>query len=325
MLKNKLILCSLLSVLLTACGGGGGGDSGSSSNNNEPAPTQENVSVDLYSVKYEEAEDHLYTKEYSYVNNIVKDTEFYTPLSEEDYLLTEDAIYTDTWVTAKTKAISALNFYFSDAPNTGYYHTFKKIDLSGENVFERFYPSYKVMFDKFGIPEELLNSKVAQAYNRIGPLFFPQGSYCYQVQEEKVEKPYISFSESGMTEDNYAEVINQLDSQYKSELAKVGHTYKVNTGKWKGYTWRYYREYDAYGQIYDFVVLNYNGKLVFGDMNYFENVRLSDVIAQHKQRLNAMNSSTFVEAYYAQKAIVQELDKHCSWFNKTAADTILKL
>ncbi|WP_312103730.1 hypothetical protein [Acinetobacter venetianus] len=324
MLKRKLILCSLLSVLLTGCGGGG--DSGSSSgNNSDPASTQEKVSVDLYSVSYQEDEDHLYTKKYSFVDNVVKDTEFYTPLSEEDYLLTEDTLYTDTWVAAKTKAISALNFYFSDAPKTGYYNTYKKINLSGENVFERFYPSYKVMFDKFGVPEELENSKVAQAYNRIGPLFFPQGSYCYQVQEEKTEKPYITFSKSGMTEDNYAEVIDQLENQYKTELSKVGHTYKVNTGKWKGYSWRYYREYDAYGQIFDFVVINYNGKLVFGDMNHFENVRLTDVITQHTQRLNAMNSSTFIEAYYAQKAVLEELNKHCSWFNEAATDTILKL
>ncbi|HBO72745.1 MAG TPA: hypothetical protein DD639_11060, partial [Acinetobacter sp.] len=98
------ILCSLLSVLLTGCGGGG--DSGSSSgNNSDPAPTQEKVSVDLYSVSYQEDEDHLYTKKYSFVDNVVKDTEFYTPLSEEDYLLTEDTLYTDTWVAAKTKAI----------------------------------------------------------------------------------------------------------------------------------------------------------------------------------------------------------------------------
>ncbi|MGJ8758692.1 hypothetical protein ACSFV5_15915 [Acinetobacter sp. HC8-3S] len=137
MLKRKLILCSLLSILLTGCGGGG--DSGSSSgNNSDPAPTQEKVSVDLYSVSYQEDEDHLYTKKYSFVDNVVKDTEFYTPLSEEDYLLTEDTLYTDTWVAAKTKAISALNFYFSDAPKTGYYNTYKKINLSGENVFERF-------------------------------------------------------------------------------------------------------------------------------------------------------------------------------------------
>lgn len=318
MLSKKIVAVVVLPFVLSACGGGG---SETTSKSNDPVPVQEKVTVDLYNVDQET----LATKKYSYVDSVIKGTKYYTPLSEDEYLLTADQLFTNTWVYSDSKAINALKFYFSDAPKTGYYHTFKKIDISGENVFDRFYPSYKVMFDKFGVPAQLEDSKVGQAYNRAHPLFFPQGSYCYQVQEEKVEKPYITFSKEGMTDKNYAEVIAESEKEFKNGVENLGHTLKIDSGKWNGYSWRYYREYDAYGMIFDLVIINYNGKLVIGDMNNFEDMRLDDVINQQTRRLNSMGAGSFVVDYYTQKSILEELNKSCTWFNASAAETIAKL
>ncbi|MFW1838910.1 hypothetical protein ACG9XS_10130 [Acinetobacter gyllenbergii] len=323
MLKNKFIVLAILPFMLSACGGGGGSGAESSSKdgNSTTTPIQEKVTVDLYNVDSET----LYAKKYSYVDNVIKGTTYYKPLSEDEFLLTADQLFTNTWVYSDTKAINALKFYFSDAPKTGYYHTFKKIDLSGGNVFDRFYPDYKVMFDKFGVPTQLESSKAAQAYNRGSPLFFPKGSYCYQVQEEKVEKPYITFSKEGMTGKNYAAVITESENEFKKEVEKLGHTLKVDSGKWKDYTWRYYREYDAYGMISELVAINYNGELVIGEMNNFEDMHLNDLINQQTKRLNGMGDSSFVVDYYTQKSILESLKTSCTWFNNTAAETIQKL
>lgn len=323
MLKNKFIVLAILPLMLSACGGGGGSGAESSSKdgNNTTTPIQEKVTVDLYNVDTET----LYAKKYSYVDNVIKGTTYYTPLSEDEFLLTADQLFTNTWVYSDTKAINALKFYFSDAPKTGYYHTFKKIDLSGENVFDRFYPGYKVMFDKFGVPSQLEEIKAAQAYNRGSPLFFPQGSYCYQIQEENVDKPYLTFSKEGMTGANYAEVISRVENDFKAKVKEFGHTLKIDSGKWKDYSWRYYREYDAYGMVSESAVINYNGELVFGDMNNFEDIRLNDIINQHTRRLSTISESSAPQDYYMQKSILEELKKSCNWFNNTAAETIKNL
>lgn len=319
MLKIKFVVLAMLPLMLSACGGGGDSSgNNSSTGGSTTTPIQDKVTVDLYNVDQET----LLAKKYSYVDNAIKGTTYYTPLSENEFLLTADQLFTDTWVYSDTKAINALKFYFSDAPKTGYYHTYKKIDLSGENVFDRFYPGYKVMFDKFGVPPQLEGIKAAQAYNRTTPLYFPQGSLCYQVQEETVEKPYITFSSEGMTGENFAEVFSEVENNFKNGVKEMGHTYKVNSGKWKGSSWHYYREYDAYGPVFDIVVINYKGELVFGNMHNFEGYKLTDVISQQAQRLNAMGSNVSVYGYYAQKSILEEMSKGCSWFNETAAKTI---
>ncbi|MCH7395695.1 hypothetical protein MMP66_15690 [Acinetobacter dispersus] len=320
MLKSKFIVLALLPLMLSACGGGSGTES-KPKDEGTALPVQEKVTVDLYNVNPET----LSTKKYSYVDNVVKGTTYYTPLSEDEFLLTADQLFTNTWVYSDTKAITSLKFYFSDAPKTGYYHTFKKIDISGENVFDRFYPDYKVMFDKFGVPTELEGTKAAQAYKRVSPLFFPKGSYCYQIQEEKVEKPYITFSKEGMTGENYAEIIAESENEFKKEVEKLGHTLKVDSGKWKDYSWRYYREYDAYGMIFDLVAINYNGELVIGEMNNFEDMHLNDVINQQTKRLSGMGDGSFIVDYYTQKSILENLKTSCAWFNSSAAETIKKL
>lgn len=323
MLKNKTLLLTLSFVpfVLAACGGGGGGAESSSKGDNSTPPIQEKVNVDLYNVDQET----LFTKKYSYVDSVIKGTKYYIPLSEDEYLLTVDQLFTNTWVYSDSKAINALKFYFSDAPKTGYYHTYKKIDISGENVFDRFYPNYKVMFDKFGVPAQLKDTKAGQAYNRANPLSFPQGSYCYQVIEEKVEKPYITFSKEGMTGENYADVIMQNENEFKNEVKNLGHTLKIDSGKWNGSSWRYYREYDAYGMIFDVVAIDYNGELVIGNMKNFEDIRLDDLINQQTRRLDSLGEGTFIVDYYTQKATLEAFKKSCTWFNTTAAETIKKL
>ncbi|RZF52959.1 hypothetical protein EXE30_07450 [Acinetobacter halotolerans] len=322
MLKNKFVVLAMLPLMLSACGGGGDSSgNNSSTGGSTTAPIQEKVTVDLYNVDQET----LLARKYSYVDNVIKGTTYYTPLSENEFLLTGDQLFTDTWVYSDTKAINALKFYFSDAPKTGYYHTYKKIDISGENVFDRFYPDYKVIFDKFEVSPELENTRMGQAYNRSTPLYFPQNSFCYQIQEEIVGKPYITFSKEDMTGEDYAEVFSGVENNFKNAVKEMGNTYKVNTGKWKGHSWRYYREYDSYGLVFDIVVINYNGQLVFGRMHNFEGYLQKDLINQHTQRLNAMEPNAFVYGYYVQKAVIANLTKGCAWFNDIAAETIKKL
>ena len=322
MLKIKIVVLAMLPLMLSACGGGGssGNDSGPKSDNNTTAPIQEKVTVDLYHVDPET----LSAKKYAYVDSILKGTQYYTPLSEDEFLLTADQLFTNTWVYSDTKAITSLKFYFSDAPKTGYYHTFKKINISGENVFDRFYPGYKVIFDQWGA-SGFEEQKVGQAYQRTVPLYFPQGSYCYQIQEEKAEKPYITFSKEGMTGENYADVITESEQAFKNEVEKLGHTLKVDNGKWNGYSWRYYRESDAYGVVFETVLINFKGELVIGEMNHFADAHLSNMITEQKSRLASLNKETDSYNYYNQKAYVSELEKGCSWYNDIAAQTIAKL
>ncbi|EKU53127.1 hypothetical protein ACINWC323_0336 [Acinetobacter sp. WC-323] len=322
MLKIKIVVLAMLPLMLSACGGGGssGNDSGPKSDNNTTVPIQEKVTVDLYHVDPET----LSAQKYAYVDNVIKGITYYTPLSEDEFLLTADQLFTNTWVDSDTKAITPLKFYFSDAPKTGYYHTFKKINISGENVFDRFYPGYKVIFDQWGT-SGFEEQTVGQAYQRTVPLYFPQGSYCYQVQDEIVDKPYITFSKEGMTGDNYDEVLSLVEANFKAAVKEAGHTYKISTGKWNDYTWRYYREYDAYGVVFEAVLINFKGELVIGKMNHFEDTHLSNMITEQQKRLATLNKETDPYNYYNQKAYVSELEKGCSWYNDIAAQTIAKL
>ncbi|NAR54677.1 hypothetical protein GPS59_11815 [Acinetobacter haemolyticus] len=123
MLKNKFVVLAMLPFMLSACGGGGSSSGSSSKGGSTTAPVQEKVTVDLYTLDQET----LLATKYSYVDNVIKGTTYYTPLSENEFLLTADQLFTDTWVYSDTKAINALKFYFSNAPKTGYYHTYKKI------------------------------------------------------------------------------------------------------------------------------------------------------------------------------------------------------
>ena len=317
--KIGLTLATILPLVLVGCGGGGGSDG--VKNNIEASPKETNTVNETF-VKFDLSD--LSYREYAYVNGVVPNTEHYLPLGDQDFLLTSDKLYTNTWVDASTKALTPLSLYFSDAPNVSRIDHLEKIDISGKNVYDTVYPGFTEYFDFYkGEETQFQYSLVAELYNQT-TMTFPQGATCYRTVSSIPSKGYIRFSKDNFYNFDFDLFINDFEKEFIQNANNSKSTFKIDNGTWAGYKWKYYRKYDAYGMIDDALFVNYDNQTVLADMVDFEKQDVNQLLTEAKQRLSSISDHN--SEYYQTTLLSKNLiEKTCSWYNKTAQSTIRTL
>ena len=316
--KIGLVLTIILPTLLIGCGGGGGSDS----SNPEPDKSVKETGLSETFVKFQL--DTLKYKEVTYVNGIVPNTQYHTSLGENDYLLTQDKLYTNAWVDASTKALLPLSLYFSDAPNVGKTDSLEKIDISGKQVYDTVYPGFTQYLGFYqGNDNNFSGSLAEQLYNQ-STMVFPQGSVCYRTLSTVPQKGYITFNGKEVVDTSYDTFIGNFENYFSEKLAQIGHTKQVESGTWAGYSWKYYKEYDQFGLLQGLVVVNFNGKPVIAEAHDFEKYDVNKLLIESKNRLNSIADKN--SDYYQDVLLSKNLyEKGCDWYNQTAANTIRTL
>ncbi|MDQ1209540.1 hypothetical protein QE380_002463 [Acinetobacter baylyi] len=317
-IKPYIFITIIFPVLLVGCGGGSSSDTQTSTNQSDPVQSTENVTGTYYTV---DSEDLSY-REIKLVNNVSPNTDYSTRLSSDEYLLTETNLYTNTWVKADFRAINSTKFYFSDAPGVGYYQTIKAVDVSGEDVFDRVFPGYRIFYKS--MPESYINkeSYAYQLYTRDLKQTFPKGSICYQIVDQTPIKPHITFNSENITEDSYVDKIEEYiaDFNENSGAIKDGYTHSIISGNWGGRDWKYLKAFDKNGLIDDEVLLNYNGKIVHAQMNNYEEMNVNQIIKEMTARMkDNPKAMPLYELYLA------SLSSECKWFNEPAFNAVLQL
>lgn len=314
--KKRFLITAILPVLLVGCGGGGSSET--------TGKEQEPISTGVTETFVQFQMNDLKYKEYNYVNGVVPNTKYYMPLSNTDYLLTQNKIYTDMWVDASTKAIAPLSLYFSDAPNVGKTDNLEKIDVSGKQVYGTVYPGFTEYFNYYkGNESQYSDTLAAKLYNQ-STMVFPQGSVCYRTLTAVPQKGYITFNSNEVINVSYDEYMAYFEKRIDENLKTLGHTKETESGTWAGYPWKRYKEYDQFGIVSELIFVNFNGQPVIGKAHDFEKYDANQLLSESNNRLNSIVN---VNSDEYQNVLLNKniLEKGCDWYNKTAANTILAL
>ncbi len=306
----------LLSINLTACGGGGGGGGGQSTAQSTPNLTiQEKVNATYYIVDA----DDLSSASLTYVDNVIPNADFSNTLSADDYVLTDKGLYNNTSLPVETKALSSSLLYFSDTPGSGNFVHLKKINLSGVNVYNQLFPGFADFFAKYGTSQYFSGSKAAALYNAQAT-FFPSGSECYQMDKVENLKPYITFSTTDITTDPYSDVISGYNDGISQYAESNGDHLKVLSGNYNGYAWKLFQVSDAYGIIFEQVIVNYKGKAVFAEMNDFDSFNRAELLNTYQTRFTDPKSSDYNSDFL--QLDIRALQSDCAYYNQAAFNTI---
>lgn len=325
-IKIALVMTSFAFVL-AACGGGG-----SNSNQSDQISTPPNSDLTQTLVQ---VQDDLSFKSYSFVNGVVPNTQYYDPISQNQYLLTSHKIYNDEWVDASIELLSGNRLLSSQAPGIKKIELLKKIDLANINVYDGVFPGFASYFKNTNdIHLNFEDSKAKQLYKKTA-FKFPQGAACYQRVKVSPQGGFIKINkeiEFNQLQAGYDDFISRLDTGFTDAMGQAhlsvfddvklkGNTLKVITGNWAGYPWKYYREYDQFGLVAELVFVNMGGTVYQGEMLDFEERELAQQVAEKTQRLAARKDSNTIE-YQVAVLDLEYIKNKCDYFNPTAHQSI---
>ena len=327
-LKN-VVAATLAVLMLSGCGGSGGGS------NNEHANTQTPSQQTALTQTLVYVSSNLSYRQYAFVNGKVPNTQHYSPLKENEYLLTPTQLYNNDWVDNSIELKGPELLLLSDVPGHQNLITLKKIDVSKQDVYDVMFPGFAEYFKKTADSENYFEgSKAKQLYNKT-TLTFPQGAVCYQQIKKMPESAYIRFDQSDEFNQYgtpYVELISNLENGFQNQKgenfpsiyddAKArGTTIQFYSGTWAGYPWSYYRESDQFGLIEEILFVNVDGIAYKGDMHDFENYELSELVEAKTERLaRRMDKTSY--AYQVASLDLEFSKKQCTFFNPLALDSI---
>ena len=338
-LKKTVLVLSTLPFFLAACGGGGGDDVNSQNLDQNVSSYSTGINESIFQISNATKQ----YKEYAFQKGVVPNTEYTTRLNETEYLLTSDKIYNNEWVKADIKSNSRTSIFISSAPNVSETSEFKIINLSNKDVYDVVYPGFKTYF-AFDSSENNRFSKNLpfEIYKKKPTLKFSTGATCYQKTNSTVKGGYIRFDlnspKNKKHSDNlidfakYVEVFENgllfddgtRSPGYLKLVRDDGNTVRIVEGKWAGYEWKYYREFDQFGLIYEFVLLNNKGILVEADMVDFEGYDLEQNLSERTGRLNSIEDKNS-EEYQNLIFQLNYTKAECAYFNKAAHENIRSL
>lgn len=258
------------SILLSACGGG---SDSSSSNTAKDQDALYQVYFQERSMSYQIYEDFFGLSQYpihdgklSFKNSnqvlnqyVVNAEKLFQPTEKQESYLTIDA--DDTWT-------------YHYLPNVDLKMTVKKIDLSGENIYDRVLPGYRTYIDFDSTINESDENKSTPylLYKYHVNKTFPQGSSCYKVIGTQWSQDFIEFDEPQNNPGvDSIESFNEVKTLTYSNLIDMYGAEEADrlfkTGTWQSIDWYvslnryfdafgyslaniYYSQYDLYGQYY---------------------------------------------------------------------------
>lgn len=329
LLFKKILPMIILSITLSACGGGG--DSGNSNHTSSTTHSNKysNVNTSYYYLdsSSENSSSYSYYKEIKYIDGLTpSDTNYYTSLSNEEFILTPKGLFTNDFITSVTKAKSETQLYFSLASGSGYIDNLEKIDISSQNIVDTIYAQfipYYINSPNLDYPE---NYEFYNIFNGFGyydwisnsslNYKFPQNSICYRIESRESEQDYFEFTTQDVLGLNYNDFIIATDAGIKQNKELF---FTKTSGEWSGYHWTRYDVSDADGKLVNYAIIEYQAKAYLAEIKGYS-YNAKEQINTLKSRLKN-NSLSDIENIKIQTAIAT-LEDSCDYYNKTAIDAI---
>ncbi len=318
------------SILLSACGGG---SDSSSSNTAKDQDALYQVYFQERSMSYQIYEDFFGLSQYpihdgkiNFKNSnqvlnqyVVNAEKLFQPTEKQESYLTIDA--DDTWT-------------YHYLPNVDLKMTVKKIDLSGENIYDRVLPGYRTYIDFDSTINESDENKSTPylLYKYHGNKTFPQGSSCYQVIETQWSQDFIEFDELDEYESSYPnkDSFNAEKVAFRSELEEIYGVAEVDqlfkTGTWQGIDW--YSNLGTYFDFFDFesAQLDYSQYDLSGRYYPTRLWTLSEQLANSSYTEIDPNDEEILRQIALEVNLSIAMSEFgCFAYNKTAFDSISKL
>ncbi|MFC3901735.1 hypothetical protein SAMN05421749_101397 [Acinetobacter marinus] len=331
---NTLLSLSLLSTLLIACGGGGGGSSSSSSNNTqENEQKYSNVNASYY-VLSRQSNDTSYTMshEITYVNGLQPaNVNYHTVVPENEFILSPEGLYTDTWAEASTKAKTETQLIFSQVSGASYTQNLKKVNLSGSSILETVYAGY-IPFYEIAESEAAIdgNEWLLDVFNRFGYeawqthyssnlATFPSDAICYQTNSIDTAQDYFTFTSDDRKESSYSNYLADYSERLLAAAETLEHTITQSNGSWAGYKWTRFDESDQFGYITSVVVIDYQGHAYTAKVSLQSQDR-EEALDVLQARLASGKLSSIEEIKVAVR--IRQILDGCDFYNKSAFDAI---
>lgn len=210
--------------------------------------------------------------------------------------------------------------------------TVKKIDLSGENIYDRVLPGYRTYIDFDSTINESDENKSTPylLYKYHGNKTFPQGSSCYQVIETQWSQDFIEFDELDEYESSYPnkDSFNAEKVAFRSELEEIYGVAEVDqlfkTGTWQGIDW--YSNLGTYFDFFDFesAQLDYSQYDLSGRYYPTRLWTLSEQLA-NSSYLELDPTTPYYHIFLQFNLDTAQLEHGCFAYNQTAYNSISKL
>ncbi|UXJ57537.1 hypothetical protein [Acinetobacter baylyi] len=317
MLKNKFMILTILSFMLSACGGG--------SDNNQSNTSQDSTAngTRYYFMDYNANEtDELNVSYFEIFNK--KSTDAASNQALNEYLLTEKKLYFPTDNAINVMNINSLTDWTLDIiGDVKEDWKFQRVDLSGQNMFDTVLPGYRAI----GFPVNNQTSTNGRIFlNTYGQNKFPQGSSCYRLISKKSNQETFAFNISQDYEinQNFEEfdAENEPFLKYLNQTSPFGLTYKAVKGTWQNVQWTTIYDTTLGLAVDDGVAVQYQGKTY--SANYTSNIGwTADQEIKHWE-IFLKNTDAPESIRFAQLKIAQ-LKSGCYAYNETAAKALVSL